>query len=72
MHKAWCDFEWHINMWIMNKSQAGSQYIVAVVHALVLIVQKFGFHTMVSLWSYQQTIQLQFTMQIRNFKREHA
>lgn len=20
MHKAWCDFEWHINMWIMNKS----------------------------------------------------
>lgn len=67
IHKAWCDFEWHINMWIMNKSQAGSQYIVAVVHAFVLIAQKSGFHTLFSLWSHYQTIQLQFTMQIRNF-----
>lgn len=46
---------------------AGGQYIVAVVHAFVLIAQKSGFHTLFSLWSHYQTIQLQFTMQIRNF-----
>lgn len=40
----------------MINHMAESQNIVAVVHALVLIAQKSGFHILFSLWTHYQTI----------------
>lgn len=39
----------------MINHMAGSQNKVAVVHVLVLIAQKSGFHILFSLWTHYQT-----------------